>query len=237
MSGITRMIYVDESMEEIHGGWMVFGWVECEPQAWRLALRQWLEFRKELYREFSIPPSTELHSTKFVNGRDRIATNASALDPAFIRDGDVLWKDLGREVGRRCLAHLASSSLLRVGAIYRTTDRRGQEFARDKYQLYTDLVKHWDLELAARNEFGIITVDGQDPHYIESHRELKLDTRHVLEDPALHDSRRSQWLQIADLVAYTALLSLNRHRHNEFGWDWYHDHLAGIDDRGGPTEL
>jgi hypothetical protein len=42
----------------------------------------------------------------------------------------------------------------------------------------------------------------------------------VVEDPVPHDSRVSQWTQIADLVAYCANLTLDRYAGNEFGWHW-----------------
>jgi len=44
-----------------------------------------------------------------------------------------------------------------------------------------------------------------------------------------HDSRPSQWAQMADLVAYTVFTHLNRHAGNEFGWNWYEDFLQGKD--------
>jgi hypothetical protein len=66
---------------------------------------------------------------------------------------------------------------------------------------------------------------------------VKLDERHVVEDPVLHDSRVSQWTQIADLVAYCANLTLDRYAGNEFGWHWYERYLAPLDPHGRPREL
>lgn len=231
MEHLTRLIYVDDSAVAEHG-WMVFGWVECDPAGWRIALREWLELRKRLYRDHKVPPSTELHATKFINGRDRIS-----IAPASDNQGRIYWKDLGRDVAHDCLEALRDCEHINVGAIYRHTDARGSDFATEKYALYELLVKQWDRELAADGSFGFVTMDGNDRHYRDAHRHLKLDTRHLIEDPAFHDSKHSQWIQMADLVAYTALMHVNQHSGNEFGWSWYRDFLATSDPSGAPRQI
>ncbi|CAM3744197.1 DUF3800 domain-containing protein [Micrococcus flavus] len=59
----------------------------------------------------------------------------------------------------------------------------------------------------------------------------------LIEDPVFHDSRRSQLVQMADLVAYTAFCHLNRHAGNVYAWNWYADHLAASDTRRGPRPI
>lgn len=227
MPGLERLIYVDDSYNESHSGLIVYGWVECHPTRWRHALSTWLELRKELYREFTIPPSIELHATKFVNGRDRLVTdNTSVPAEFFTGDGALRKKDIGRAVAIRCLETLSRSADISTGAVYTQTTHRGKDFAEQKYALYRRLVHHWDAECRTFGSYAMVTMDGDDPHFLDAHRSLKLADRHIIEDPTLHDSRRSQWIQMADLVAYTSLMSLNRHRQNEFAWHWYRDHLA-----------
>ncbi|NQX35943.1 DUF3800 domain-containing protein [Herbiconiux sp. VKM Ac-2851] len=182
---VSRLLYVDDS-GSVTSGLIVYGWVECGPARWRHALRGILELRKRLYRAHSVPPSTELHATKFVNGRARIST---AIDDA------VEWKTLGRAVALDCLTALAEHEHLRMDG------------------------------------------NGTDSSYTEAHRELELDTRHIIEDPTFYDSRRSQFVQMADLVAYSAFASLNRHEGNRFAWEWYAEHLASADPHGGPQEV
>jgi len=149
----------------------------------------------------------------------------------------VLWKDLGREVAERCLAVLADSPTMRVGAVWRRTAARGSAYASERYALYERLVARLDDELCADASLGLLAMDGDDPHYRQAHRRLKLATRHLLEDPAYHDSRMSQWTQVADLVAYRAYLAVNRHESQRFGWDWYERFLASHDVHGAPVHL
>jgi hypothetical protein len=226
---VSRLLYVDDS-GSVTSGLIVYGWVECDPARWRHALRGILELRKRLYRTHSVPPSTELHATKFVNGRARIST---AIDDA------VEWKTLGRAVALDCLTALAEHEHLRVGAAFRRTAANGADFHRERGSVYRSLVRRWDSEHRRCGTFAMVGMDGNgtDSSYTEAHRELELDTRHIIEDPTFYDSRRSQFVQMADLVAYSAFSSLNRHEGNRFAWEWYADHLASADPHGGPREV
>jgi hypothetical protein len=234
MGEMTRLLYIDDSGSVNFGGLVVYGWVEVDPAGWRVGLRAWLNLRKELFREYGIPVSEELHATEFVNGRSRI----SVFPPTRFQPtpGLVLWKDLGREVALKCLATLRDCPHIRTGAVYRWTGLKGSAYSQARHDLYHQFIQELDAELAAADSFGFVTMDGTDTTYRNAHRALKLDTRHLIEDPAMHDSRHSQWTQMADLVAYSANLHLNRHPGNQFGWNWYTDYLAGSDPHGGPQE-
>ncbi len=231
---LSRMIYVDDSGSAQHGGLIVYAWVEVRPAFWAPALRYWLEVRKQLFRDFAIPVSEELHATEFVNGRGRVST---APPDRLVNEGVVLWKDLGREVAELCLGAIRDCQYIQVGAVYAHEPAGGKAYARAKYQAYADLVAQLDIEMRTADTYGFITMDGDDPNYRAAHRALKLDVRRVLEDPAAHDSRLSQWTQIADIVAYAANIHLNRHDGNKFGWNWYEDYLRPRDPMGGPRHL
>lgn len=238
VGGLSRLIYVDDSYDEKHSGFIVFAWVEVRPEAWRVGLRAWLELRKDLFREFTIPPSQELHATQFVSGRGCHVTEASALDQKYLDEsGEALKKDVGRAVAVKCLEAIRDCEHLRVGAVFTQTDKRGPEFAQERYALYERLINHWDCEHAEAGTFLMVTMEGEDRHFLEAHRRLSLDERHLIEDPAMHDSSSSQWIQMADLVAYLALKSLNRHKSANFCWDWYNDYLSSSDVNGGITRL
>jgi hypothetical protein len=224
MGEMTRLIYVDDSGYEDQG-WIVYGWVEVSPEGWRKGLRSWLDLRKRLFNDYTIHVSTELHATKFIQGRGEI----TSAPPARFRDpaGTVLWKDLGREVAQECLAVIRDCPEIQVGAVHRHTTARRRPFFDEKHRVYEGLVQRFDDELRAVDSYGFITMDGEDPRYRDAHRALTLDERHVIEDPAYHDSKNSQWTQMADLVAYAAYMCLNQHAGNEFGWTWFDDYLGG----------
>jgi hypothetical protein len=231
---LSRMLYVDDSGSPAHGGLIVYGWVEVQPAFWARGLRHWLETRKQIVGEYAVPVAEELHATQFVNGRGRVST---APPERFVSDGVVRWKDLGRDLALRCLASLRDCEYIRLGAVYTHEPAGGSTYAAAKYQAYADLVAQLDQEFRDAETFGYITMDGDDPHYRAAHRALKLESRHLLEDPAAHDSKVSQWTQIADLVAYTANMHLNRYNGNSFGWTWYEDYLAPRDPYGEPRKL
>ena len=228
---ISRMLYIDDSGAE-KDGLIVYGWIECRPERWRHALRTILEMRKELYRNYLVPPAHELHATKFVNGRTRISTRADA-------DDKTEWKTIGREVARVCLDMLAGCEDIRIGAVYRHTSATGAKYHQEKGRVYQGLLERLDAEHRADGSYVLVGMDGDgsDPIYRAAHRSLPLDTRHVIEDPSFHDSKQSQLMQMADLVAYVAFCHLNRHQGNQFAWNWYQHYLGPRDCQQGPQQI
>ena len=227
---ISRMLYVDDSGAVDHGH-IVYGWLEVAPDRWRHGLRTILELRKQLYRDHQVPPATELHATKFVNGRTRISTRTSS-------DAED-WKTLGRAVAVKCLETLAASPDIKIGAVWRGTSTTGRAYYEERGEVYRTLVEGWNAEHRGADSYAFVSMDGNgsDPTYFNAHRSLALDTRHIIEDPMMHDSVRSQWVQMADLVAYSVFTHLNRHPGNEFGWSWYEDYLQSKDVNGSPKRL
>lgn len=228
---ISRLIYIDDS-GSVDNGLIVYGWIECAPDRWRYALRAILEMRKALYRDHSVPPAEELHATKFINGRDRISTRSELSDRTE-------WKTLGRAVALDCLAAIKACNDLRIGAVYRRTTAKGSDYYLERGRVYEELLRQFNDQHRADDTYAFLSMDGDgsDPTYYDAHRSLPLDSRHIIEDPMFHDSRRSQWVQMADLVAYVAFCHLNRHEGNKFAWDWYEDYLAPRNSQQGPQEI
>jgi hypothetical protein len=226
---ISRMLYIDDS-GSVASGFIIYGWIECSPDRWRNGLRAILELRKRLYRDYLVPPATELHATKFINGRNRISTNGD--------DDGTQWKTLGRSVAVDCLEMLRDCPDVKIGAVWRRTTAKGAAYSAERAALYSALVEKLNTEHRSSHTYAFVGMDGDgsNPTYLDAHRALLLDTRHIIEDPMFHDSRRSQWMQMADLVAYAVFTHLNRHPGNEFGWNWY-EHFLQAKPTGVPDNL
>jgi hypothetical protein len=223
-----RLFYVDDS-GSVDTGYVVYSWIETTSQGWRHALRAWLNLRKDLYAKYQIPPSHELHATKFVPGRQN-----PSLDPAFNRS-----KQARSDVMKRALTAIGSTGHMGVGTVFRRTRATGSAYHLERASLYAAFVRHLDTRLATDDELGLVFMDGDDHDsvYRDAHRDLDLSTRRVVEDPLFQGSHRSQPVQMADLVAWTAYQSLLQHPGKQYAWSWYDKFLRGADVNGYPLEL
>lgn len=230
---LDHLVYVDDSGHP-QSGLVVYGWIEFRPDRWSTVLQSWLDTRKRLWREFRIPVTEELHATAYVNGRARISKE---IPDRHVHDEHEYWKDFGREVAVECLETLRCTENLMVGAVW----RRGpaKDIARTKQETYAALIQRFEQELAGRGSLALVFMDGDgsDSSYRSTHRSLKLAERRVIEDAVHIDSRTSQLVQMADLVAWSANVHIDRHPGNEFAWEWYSTHLAERDPRREPQQI
>jgi hypothetical protein len=65
---------------------------------------------------------------------------------------------------------------------------------------------------------------------------IPLAYRNIIEDPLFQPSHRSQWVQMADIVAWNAYQNLRRAPERRLAWDWY-DLVRPRDVNGGPIEM
>lgn len=230
---LNRLIYVDDSGHPATG-LAVYGWIEFAPDRWSTALSRWLEMRKRLWREYHIPITQELHTTEYVNGRGRISKQ---VPDRHLHNGVAYWKDFGREIALECLDTLRSTEGLTVGSVYRHGEP--QDIGKTKQEAYAALVDRFEEELAASGSLALVFMDGDgsDTSYRKTHRSLKLSQRRVIEDAIHLDSRGSQLVQMADLVAWSANSAIDRHAGNEFAWEWYENYLAERDPLRGPRAI
>lgn len=132
---------------------------------------------------------------------------------------------------------LRSTEGLVVGSVY----RRGEPhtLAETKRELYAASVRRFETELAATDSLGLVVMDGDgsDLSYRATHRSLPLAERRVIEDAIHLDSRASQLVQMADLVAWTANVTVDAHPKNAFAREWYANYLAVCDRHRYPQEL
>ena len=227
------MIYIDDSGHP-QSGLVVYGWIEFRPDHWSSVLRCWLDTRKFLWREFRVAIQKELHTTDYVNGRGRLT---KTVPDRHLHQGVEYWKDFGREVALGCLETLRCTEGMTVGSVY----RRGPacSLADTRRALYGDLIGRFEEELAATDSLGIVVMDGDgsDTSYRSTHRQLKLADRRIVEDAIHLDSKSSQLVQMADLVAWSAYAAVDRHTHNSFAWEWYQQFLSERDPARGPQEM
>ena len=204
------MIYLDDSGAE-STGWVVYGFVEVLVSDWAQALADWLDWRDRLHLKTGIPRRWELHLTKFPNGRGRPT--------------ETEWDKVERnrwEVVDDCAGELSRMHRLQFGAVYSTTSARGKAYQKERERTYSALVKMIDDRLTKSGELAIIVMDGAaSDGYVRAHRDLRLSTRSIIEDPSFHDSRRNQWVQIADVVAYSAYHFLLQNPSASHTWKWY----------------
>lgn len=203
-----RLIYIDDSgSPQAHT--TVFGWVETQAENWRAVLRIWLDWRHELHRTTGISSGFELHATSFLGGRGRpTGTNWD------------LRKVHRVEVVEQALRTIGSIPGLNTGAVFQRSETvKGSH----KSETYARLVNSIDERLTREGDFGIIIMDGDgtDPTYRVPHRALTLATRSLIEDPLFQVAHSSQWVQMADLVAYTAYMRVARSPRRRFSWGWY----------------
>ncbi len=224
----VRLFYVDDSGAE-STGFVVYSWIECAITDWRHGLRGWLDLRKELYARHGIPPAYELHATKFIRGVGNPSTN-----PEWNRQ-----KHNRSAVMREALIAIKGAAVLRTGTVYRCTTARGPAYHVERDRVYESLIAHLDGRLGVGGEFGMVFMDGDGTatSYYNAHRALKLAHRNIIEDPLFLPAHRSAWVQMADLVAWTAYQSLLRHAGKRFAWQWYDEHLRATDVNGGPLAL
>lgn len=230
---IDRMIYMDDSGRP-QSGLAVYGWIEFHPDHWRSVLRCWLDTRKLLWREYRIAVQEELHTTEYVNGRGRISKH---IPDRHLHNGVEFWKDFGREVAVRCLETLRCTEGLVIGSVYRWGSP--ETIADTKRDLYSDLIARFEDELDTRESLGVVIMDGdgKDSSYRSTHRQLELAKRRIIEDAIHLDSKVSQLVQMADLVAWSASATVDRHEKNSFAWEWYENYLAERDPNREPDEL
>ncbi|OII15309.1 DUF3800 domain-containing protein [Curtobacterium sp. MCBA15_008] len=230
---LSRLIYVDDSGHQ-SSGLCVYGWVHFAPDRWAAVLGRWLDVRRLLQQEYGIDVDSELHATDLVNGRGRVSKRVPLR---YHHGGGVYWKDFGQDVARLLLGEIGSLEGLTLGAVFqRFAPHPDQD---TKASVYRKLVGRWEEQLAAEGGLALVFVDGNgtDHSYRTAHRALELRDRRVIEDPVMTDSAQSQFVQIADLVAWSAYTSVERPSRHEFAWGWYDHYLSARDPDRAPLDL
>ncbi|GHJ45851.1 hypothetical protein Cs7R123_31930 [Catellatospora sp. TT07R-123] len=221
------IFYIDDSGSEA-AGCITFSWIQINPADWASAMQKWLAFRAEAYRRHGISASQRLHATDLAGGR----RNRSA---AALRGN----RQQGMALIREGLEAIAGLPGARLGTAYRMTSSRGRAYETDKQDLYEHVVRALDAQLQARDSFGAIVMDGDGTNgaYARAHRTLGEHGRRLIEDPFFRHADVSQWVQIADLIAWTGYRSLTVTNRRRAAMTWYANILGDLDVHGGPVIL
>jgi hypothetical protein len=226
--GQFRLFYVDDS-GSCDSGLVVYGFLECPARAWRASLQRLLDLREDLHHRHGIPPGYQLHAASFATGHGNPSTRAGWNRQLHLRT----------LVVEQTLAHLAGDPDLRVGVVYRATAAKRHAYQQHRTDVYRRLVAHLDRRLHADGEHGLVFTggSGSDLSYAAAHRAITHPRRRLVEDPVFQHSGRSHWLQMADLIAWTAYQHLHRATNRRHTWVWYTTHLQARDIHGGPLPM
>jgi hypothetical protein len=223
--GAFRLHYMDDSGSAT-SGLASFTWLQMPPTVWATARQAWLGFREDLNVRHGIAPAARLHASGMVSGNEnpssRLGWDVRRHAPGIIREA---------------LEVIAGIAGVTVGTVYRNAC--GTTHSAAKSGLYRDLVVRLDDDLRREGMSGMVFMDGRgtEPFYSEAHQALSAD-RHLLEEPVFRLASQDQWVQMADLAAWTAFQSLHRRKRGPAGISsWYQHILSPIDVFGGPLAL
>lgn len=227
------MAYVDDSGDSKHGTTLTA--LLVEPAHWSGVLDAWLEGRRAVHGEFGVRKHAELHAADLYKGRGQ-----------FCETPEQQARFGGRQraaTGRIVLSHLSKFEHFHVVTVGTSEVSKPAVYARFIAYLedwaaeqQTELVIFYDGPQGTHHE------DGSEPTrdqlaaqwedalrnaapYRRVHRDLDIGRRRVVEDPIMQDSRYSQLIQAADLIAYGAY-----HRHRQAHPDVWGTKIATMPD-------
>ncbi|EXF23872.1 hypothetical protein BG28_09815 [Nesterenkonia sp. AN1] len=208
--------YLDDSGDSKNG--VTITALLIEDRSWTTVLNAWLQGRREVHQEFGVLKKSEVHANALFKGRGSYCE--SKAENARFGTGQ-------RAATGRILLTRLSEAPFTVVTLGTADVSKPRAYAR---------AIAWLEDWATRHDtYLVIFYDGQqglagpeenptadqrqelwerairDAHpYRQAHRNLDINVRRILEDPVMQDSRFSQLIQAADLLAYGAY-----HRHHQ----------------------
>ena len=207
----VRLCYVDDSGDSKHG--VILSAILVEDRAWNGVLAAWLDGRRAISEEFGVSKSKELHAVNLDKGRGNFLSEGMSANSFTSHQRDA--------TGRIMLSHLSRAEGFRVVTL--AISRRSKSVA------YRDFLCWLDNWAAQEDETAMVFYDGHQGYspdllnvsqeeagrewetalreaapYRTAHRGLEISTRRIVEDVVMQDSRYSQLIQAADLIAYGA---------------------------------
>lgn len=205
------LCYVDDSGDARSGTTLTA--LIVEERHWTGVLSAWLVGRREIHGTFGVPKTKEIHAAELYKGRGSYC------------DTDESNRTFGGKqraaVGRILLAALAKYANFEIVTMAVPETRKPLVYAR-----FIAKLEDW---AATKDSYLMVFYDGQQglgkpgevvspderqslwdtairdaTPYREVHRALDLGDRRIIEDVVMQDSRYSQLIQAADLIAYGA---------------------------------
>jgi Protein of unknown function (DUF3800) len=208
--GLTTYIaYIDDSGNENRAVYLA---LLIPVEHWNTTLREWLDFRAQLYTGMQVPATVELHA------KDVVQPGKGTLAPG-IKYG------VNTDAGKR--KKLLNLAVAQIGVLSHARIVSFQDTLITPEQCYERLLKRLESLLLAEDSWAIAVVDGQDtdPVHKRVHRRLKLASRRILEDPWKQDSKHSQLVQMADIAAYSLHQGHELFPSRQFMWGWMKTYL------------
>lgn len=207
-TSVDRRVYIDDSgIPKM--GLALYSAVGVPVSMSPLIQDQWRRERDEWLAEHGVPTDYELHSTHFLAGRGRPGGNNPSKVERY-------------RMAQSALEVMGAQAELSITTVY-TEDEVNWRVA--KQAAYRGLLRSLDRQLAQAGEQAELVVDGDGSEglYEQAHWEIRPS---CIRQPAIEvPAHASDWLQMADLVAYTACQAISRQPAREFMWGWYARYL------------
>jgi len=210
------LCYLDDSGDSKHG--VTITALVIKDRNWSATLNAWLRGRRAIHREFGVLKHGEVHANGLYKGRGSYCATPEE-DKKFgtsKRDaaGRILLSSLA--TAEFSVATFATSTVSKPTAYARTIARL-EDWASEQD---THLLIFYDGQQGLAGQDEEVTTERSRElwdravrdakPYREVHRSLPIQERRILEDPVMQDSKYSQLIQAADLIAYGAY-----HRHKQ----------------------
>ncbi|MFD7895972.1 DUF3800 domain-containing protein [Streptomyces sp. NPDC059743] len=172
-------------------------------------LRAWRELRRSWYVTHAVPADFELHASAFLAGRGR----PGGRNPLKIER---------YRMAQNALEVIGAQSDLTVTTVYAVHTAHWREAKR---AAYTGLIRRLDRQLDEAGEYAALIVDGDGSEelYEDVHRQIR--PARIKAPAAEVPAHTSEWLQMADLVAYSACQVIAQLESRAFMWGWYTRYL------------
>jgi len=205
----TYLAYVDDSGDESTA---VYTALLIPVENWAAVLKAWLEFRANIYTTYAIPADFELHAKELVragNGRPAPSLPYGVNSELSLR----------KRVIETALASIGKIPELRI--ISKVSPHVTPEAC------YISLVKTINQMMEKEDGQAILVVDGDGTQAYQktAHRDLKLASRRVIEDPWHQGAHVSQLVQMADMVSYAAFQAHSLRESRRWMWGFFPTYL------------